>query len=183
MYECVTRRTPQRGEPIYSLLRNVTEGRHAPPRKLRMDLPADFEAIIERAMSVRPKDRYASVQELGRAVFPLASAEGQRQFNDFYNRTEAEAKWPVSPPRRYQSTGADMPVTVTQPMPREPVPTWQQRTTHTSARPIRRRSRAVPALPARAPASARRRALVYSLALCAVLAVVALVVIGLAVRL
>ncbi|HEX7507748.1 MAG TPA: serine/threonine-protein kinase, partial [Polyangia bacterium] len=181
MYECVTQRTPQRGEPIYSLLRNVTEGRHAPPRELRTDLPPVLEAIIERAMSVRPPDRYASVHELGRALFPLASAEGQRQFDAFYNRAEPDGKWPASPAWRAQDTGAAMPCATTQPVPREPVPTWQQRTTHTSAHPTRRRSRSGPALWAKGAASQRTRALVYSLALGALLAVVALVVVGLAV--
>ena len=181
MYECVTQRTPQRGEPIYSLLRNVTEGRHAPPRELRTDLPPVLEAIIERAMSVRPPDRYASVHELGRALFPLASAEGQRQFDAFYNRAEPDGKWPASPAWRAQDTGAAMPCATTQSVPREPVPTWQQRTTHTSAHPTRRRSRSGPALWAKGAASERTRALVYSLALGALLAVVALVVVGLAV--
>jgi serine/threonine protein kinase len=72
MYECVTQQTPQRGEPIYSLLRNVTEGRHRPPRELRPDLPPALEAIIERAMSVRPKDRFASVHELGQGAVSLS---------------------------------------------------------------------------------------------------------------
>jgi len=52
IYECVTRQTPQRGEPIYSLLRNVTDGRHTPPRELRADLPPALEALIERDYAV-----------------------------------------------------------------------------------------------------------------------------------
>jgi len=181
-YECVTQRTPQRGEPIYSLLRNVTEGRHAPPHALRKDLPSALESIIERAMSVRPTDRYASVHELGRALFPLASADGQRQFDDFYNRADPEAKWPESSAWRRQSTGAAVSCAVTQPVPREPVPTWQQRTTHTSARSTKKRSQSRPALQARGAASRRMRALFFSLVLGAFLAGLAWVVVGLAVR-
>ena len=183
MYECVTQRTPQRGEPIYTLLRNVTEGRHAPPHELRTDLPTALESIIERAMSVRPTDRYASVHELGRALFPLATADGQRQFDDFYNRTDPEAKWPENSAGRRQGSGTHVPCAATQLVPREPAPTWQQRTTHTSARPTRRRSQSGTALPVRGPDSGRRRTLIYSLALGAFLVVVALVVVGLAARL
>jgi len=181
MYECVTLQTPQRGLPIYTLLRNVTEGRHRPARELRADLPPAFEAVIERAMSVRPKDRFLSVHELGRALFPLASAEGQRQFDDFYNRADAEAKWPESSGWRSQRTGSDVPAAATQPLPREPVPTWQQRTTHTSAHSHKRRSRSGSVSTAKEGPSSRSRALIYSIAVGAVLAAAALVVVGLAV--
>jgi serine/threonine protein kinase len=182
MYECVTRLTPQRGEPIYSLLRNVTEGRHAPPRELRADLPPVLEAIIERAMSVRTKDRYPSVYELGRALFPFASAEVRRQFDDFYNRANSEATHLGG---RCPSMASGC--TDTQALPREPAPTWQQRTTHTSARPSgqRRRTKSVSprkeSLSSVLPAS-RSRAVLYSIAVGALLAVAALVVVGLALR-
>lgn len=183
MYECVTRRTPQRGLPIYSLLRNVTEGRHAPPGALRADLSPAFEAIIERAMSVRPKDRYPSVHELGRALLPLASAEAQRQFDDFYNRADVEEKSPKSFGWRHQHADADARAAATRPLPRDPVPTWQKRTTHTSARPDRRKSRSGPVSNAKDGPSGRSRTLLYSLALGAILAVAALAAVGFAVRL
>jgi serine/threonine protein kinase len=172
MYECVTQQTPHRGEPIYSLLRNVTDGRHRPPRELRADLPPAFEAIIERAMRVKPKDRFASVHELGKALFPFASEESQREFQDFYNRTDSETKWPESSGWRRQGSDPGVRAAETQALPRDPVPTWQQRTTHTSAGPSRRQSQAEPAH----EISARRsRILFYALALGAVLAVAALV--------
>jgi serine/threonine-protein kinase len=177
MYECVTQQTPQRGEPIYSLLRNVTEGRHRPPRELRADLPPALEAIIERAMSVKPEDRFASVYELGQALFPFASEESQREFDDFYHRAEAETKWPESSGWHRQGTDAGVRAVATQSLPREPVPTWQQRTTHTSVRPANRLSRSGP-ITQQAPAG-RSRVLLYSLAVGAVLAVAALVVVGL----
>jgi serine/threonine-protein kinase len=180
IYECVTRRTPQRGLPIYTLLRNVTEGRHRPPRELRADLPPAFEAVIERAMSVRPKDRFPSVHELGRALFPLASAERQRQFDDFYNRADAEAKWPESSGWSPQRNDSDTPVAATRPLPRESVPTWQQRATHTSAGPAKRRSRSGPVLAVRDGPARRSRTLLLLIALGAVLAAAALVVAGLA---
>jgi serine/threonine protein kinase len=181
MYECVTRQTPQRGLTIHKLLRNVAEGRHAPPSSLRADLPPAFEAIIERAMSVWPKDRFPSVHELGRALFPLASADGRRQFDDFYNRADVEAKWPESPGWRRQHEGSDAPAT-TQALAREPVPTWQQRTTHTSVRPGKRGGAVRSAMADNAGRFGRSRILLYSIALGALLTVAALVVFVLAVR-
>jgi serine/threonine-protein kinase len=180
MYECVTQQTPQRGEPIYSLLRNVTQGRHRPPRELRADLPPALEAIIERAMSVRPKDRFASVYELGRAMFPFASEASRREFDDYYNHTDGESKWPESSGWGRQHAEAEARAAATQPLPREPVPTWQRRTTHTSTRGgVSRRSKSL-STPA---ASGRSRVVIYSIAVGAVLAVAALVGVGFAFRL
>jgi serine/threonine protein kinase len=180
MYECVTQQTPQRGEPIYSLLRNVTEGRHRPPRELRADLPPVLEAIIERAMSVRSMDRFTSVHELGRALFPFASEECQREFDDFYHRADAETTWPESSGWRRQVSDSAARAAATQPLPRDPVPTWQQRTTHTSARPAKRRSQS--GLSTQKATASRSRVLLYALAVCAALAVAALVLVVLALR-
>ena len=179
MYECVTQQTPQRGEPIYSLLRNVTQGRHRPPRELRADLPPALEAIIERAMSVRPKDRFASVHELGRALFPFASEASRREFDDYYNHADAESEWPESPGWGRHHAEAEARAAATQPLPREPVPAWQRRTTRTSTRGGRRRSKSL-SMPV---ASGRSRFVIYSIAVGAVLAAAALVGVGFAFRL
>jgi len=182
MYECVTQRTPQQGEPIYSLLRNVTEGRHAPPSTLRADLPPDLEAIIERAMSTRPEERFSSVHDLGRALFPFASEGSQREFDDFYHRVEADSKWPDSPGWKCESGEAAAKNAATQVIQRDPVPTWQKRTTHTSARSSRRPS---PSTPAQAQVVSQPRpskSLFYVLAVGAILAVAALVFVALSAR-
>ena len=190
MYECLTQQTPQRGQPIYSLLRNIIEGRHASPRERRKDLPSALEAIVERAMHVRPKDRFSSVVELARALFPFASAEVQRQFADFCG--------PVKSFRRSSDLGFSLREAVqasvgeflppTDRLPTEPPPSWQRQTTRTSVRPagLARRSRSGAVAEewprAAAPPSIARK-IVVSIALGAVLAMVALLAIGLVVRL
>jgi|GEM_PF-633263 len=135
MYECVTQRTPQQGLPIHSLLRNVTRGHHAPPSTLRPDVPAPLEAIIERAMSVRPKDRFRSVHELGREIFPFASADYQRQFDDYYrSQPDAVSSRRLGWRRKDAVATAEPQAAVTLRVPDEPAATWQARTTRTSAR-------------------------------------------------
>ncbi len=129
MYECVTQRTPQQGEVIYTLLRNVTEGRHVRPSSLRPDLPVALESVIERAMQVRPDDRFPSVYELGRALFPFSSPEGQGQFASFYRRVDAGHRLPAC---AALSALSEAPGTVR--LPREPARTWQRRSTRTSPR-------------------------------------------------
>jgi serine/threonine protein kinase len=185
MYECVTQATPQRGQPIYSLLRNIAEGRHTLPHELRRDLPPALEAIIERAMMVRPKDRFPSVAELARALFPFASAEGRRQFADFCAPATPPVPNPAFPPPLQRAPDPSLPVT--ERLPSEPPRPWQRQTTRTSLRPTgqARRSRSVPTAADRLEVSAgpsRVRRMVVSIALGAVLAAVILLVIGLVVR-
>ena len=175
MYECVTQHTPHQGLPIHSLLRNVTHGHHASPRELRADLPAQLDAIIERAMSLRPKDRYRSTHELGRAIFPFASSEVQRQFDDYY-RSDPEAGSPLR--SRWEgkkaATAPARDAAATELQPGQPLATWQARTTRTVVR---------AAGPGRASGSGwRSRKLVCSVAIGAVLAVVVLGVLVLALR-
>jgi hypothetical protein len=131
-------------------------------------------------MSVRPTDRFASVHELGRALFPFASEESQREFDDFYHRAEIETTWPESSRWRRQGSDSGARAAATQALPRDPVPTWQRRTTHTSAHPVKRRSRSRPSMQ-KAP-TGRSRFLLSALAVGAVLAVAALVLVVLALR-
>lgn len=183
MYECVTQRTPQHGLAIYDLLRAVAEGRYPRLSELRPDLPAPLAAIIERAMNVRPRDRFPSVHELGRALFPLAGAESQRPFDDYYHACAGPSR-PTPSRREAKSTDAlpSVPPAATLRQPEPPVPTWQARATRTSTRKSRsRRSR--PDGAALAQGSARpsgSRALAYSVAIGAVLAAVVLGVLLLA---
>lgn len=131
MYECVTQQTPQRGQPIYSLLHNVIEGRHILPHEVRGDLPRAFEAIIERAMMVKPVDRYPSALDMARAVFPFASAGAQRLFADFCGPAKSLAQ---SGPALSSQAMPKAPVAATERLPAEPPQPWRDKTTHTSAR-------------------------------------------------
>jgi serine/threonine-protein kinase len=178
MYECVTQRTPQQGQPIYTLLRNVAQGSHIPPRELRADLPPALAAIIQRAMSVRPKERFGSVYELGRAIFRFASAAEQQQWSDYYRAEAGESRpEPTGRARKTPVPGPEAPATLRQPD--EPLPAWQARTTRTSARGPAwgRRSGA---WPADAPAALRSRKVLYSVVVGAAVAVAALAILLLA---
>jgi serine/threonine-protein kinase len=164
MYECVTQQTPQRGQPIYGLLHNVIEGLHVPPHVLRGDLPSAFEAIIERAMMVKPTERYPSALELARAVFPFASAAAQRLFADFCGPAKALAQSGPAIPTRATPQAA---LPATERFPAEPPAPWRSSTTRTSLRRSGRRS--VAEEPSASGPSRLRKTLV-SVALGAVLA-------------
>ena len=170
MYECVTQRTPQQGEPLYRLLRNVSNGEHIMPRVLRPELPPGFEAIIERAMCVRPKQRFPSAYELGQALFPFASADGRRQFDDFYNRADSA---PVDSAAlgEADSSGLDPGAAVTRRLPAEQSRAWQRHTTRTSARPAGRARVTSP--------TARSRKPLYVLSIFTLAVIAALLTVGL----
>jgi serine/threonine protein kinase len=188
MYECVTQRPPHKGEPMFTLLRNVSEGHHALPHELRLDLPPELEAIIERAMRVRPRDRFPSVYLLGRALFPFASIEGQRQFDDFYNGGEiSDRSSAVSLERKTDKERVSPNVLVTERLPSNPAPTWQKKPTRTSTRPsgskqrVRRPSSSIE-LDVSNARSSRLRMVIYSVALGAILAIATLIIAGLLIR-
>ena len=184
MYECLTQQTPQRGQPIYDLLRNIVEGRHAPPHELRGDVPPVFEGIVERAMQVRAKDRFSSVVELGRALFAFASVEGQRQFGDFCGPAQSLRR---SSDALASESRVAQAVPPTLRLPSEPPPAWQRQETRTSQDPAgcasRSRQRAVADGRSQVVAkTSNARKVAVSILLGAVLAMVALLAIGLVVR-
>jgi serine/threonine protein kinase len=185
MYECATQQTPQYGQAIYSLLRNIAEGRHRLPRELRKDLPPALEAIIERAMMVRPKDRFPSVLELARAIYPFASAEGECRYADFCGARRSLGRATGSSSSRDAQALPAAFLPATEPLPSESPRPWQRQTTRTSLR-RSRRSRPDQTLDATAssvqagPSGARK--LIVSIVLGAALALLALLAIVLVVR-
>jgi hypothetical protein len=73
LYECVTGTQPFVGATAYEVLRAIVASRVVPPSQRTVDVPAGFDAVIARAMSRKPEDRFASVRHLGAALLPMAS--------------------------------------------------------------------------------------------------------------
>ena len=93
LYEALTGRRPHEGTTAYAIMHSIGEGKYAPPRSIRPDIPIALEAVIVRAMNLRPQDRFESVHGLGRALLPLASAKRRVIWSDYYERDRP----PVSP--------------------------------------------------------------------------------------
>jgi eukaryotic-like serine/threonine-protein kinase len=79
LYETLTGQQPHasRGDSLMQLVHAIARGDFPTPRSLRPDLPAELEAIILRAMSLQPLDRYDSMRNLGAALVPFASDRGR----------------------------------------------------------------------------------------------------------
>jgi serine/threonine protein kinase len=73
LYQCVTGRRPFDGTRMVAVMESILAGDYVPARDLAPSLPADLDAVIARAMSVRADDRFASMHDIGRALLPAAS--------------------------------------------------------------------------------------------------------------
>lgn len=66
-----------RAETFMSLMYAIAQGDSRPLRSQLPDVSAEFEAIVRRAMSRQPSERYASLQAMGRALLPLSGARAR----------------------------------------------------------------------------------------------------------
>jgi tRNA A-37 threonylcarbamoyl transferase component Bud32 len=78
LYECATGGPPFWGDDHYDLLHAVLTAPLIPLREINPDVLASFEAVVMKALSRDPDDRFASMRELGVALLPFASAQSRR---------------------------------------------------------------------------------------------------------
>ncbi len=97
LYQCVTGRRPIEEPSIYALIQRIVRGEFPPPRQLKAELPAKFEAVILRAMACDPNQRFASVRALGRALLEFASARARLLHTDELSTDEHTALDPLDP--------------------------------------------------------------------------------------
>ncbi len=64
MYEMLTGEAPYLGEESMAILFQHAEGGATPPREVNPDIPEAMEAIIIKAMSVDPDERFQTFDEL-----------------------------------------------------------------------------------------------------------------------
>ena len=76
LYEAATGRVPFDGDsPVAVALRQVND-EPRPPRTIDPSIPVALEAIIMRAMSKSPHERFASADEMRKALLAAAHGEG-----------------------------------------------------------------------------------------------------------
>jgi eukaryotic-like serine/threonine-protein kinase len=95
LYECLTGVRPFTGSTAYAIIRDIVEGIFQPPSRVRSEIPRSLEAVILRAMSRVPDDRFARVRDLGLALMPFMSVKGRQQWSYYF--TAPEAEMPVAP--------------------------------------------------------------------------------------
>lgn len=73
LYECITGALPFDDESLYGVLHKVVSGDHRPARALVPEVPAELDAVVERAMRTDREGRFPSVEAMARALLPFAS--------------------------------------------------------------------------------------------------------------
>ena len=93
MYEALTGRRPHEGDSMFAVMQSIGAGRFPLPRLVRPEIPAALEAVILKAMSNLPQDRFESVHELGATLMTFASPKRRIMWSDYYQR----GRPPVTP--------------------------------------------------------------------------------------
>ena len=94
LYVCLTNRHPFEGLDGLPLIRAIERGELRKPRAYRADIPEELEQIIAKAMHLDPAQRYATVHEFGRMLWPFGSQLGKGVWKKYYIETP-----PVARPR------------------------------------------------------------------------------------
>jgi serine/threonine protein kinase len=90
LYECVTGKRPYRGENTLAVLRQIGDGAIDPPRMYAPSLPAEMEAVILKALSVRPDERFPSLYAFGKALLPFAGERVRAVWAATFDRQPSE---------------------------------------------------------------------------------------------
>ncbi|HMF39346.1 MAG TPA: serine/threonine-protein kinase [Polyangia bacterium] len=92
LYVCLTKQHPFADLDGAPLIRAIDRGDIPPSRTLRPEIPEALEAVILKAISVDPGERYARVHDLGRALWPFGSPLGQGLWKKYYFETPRAAE-------------------------------------------------------------------------------------------
>ncbi len=89
MYEMLAGRPPFDGANVVQILRQVTDDDPAELRSLNPTIPVEVDAIVRKAMSKRPDDRFSTASDLGAALRSvllsgsLSTADNDLRSNDY----------------------------------------------------------------------------------------------------
>lgn len=72
LYCCLTGRIPYTARAVVPLLQQVANGELTPPTEHRPDLPEAMEAVVLRALSTLPTERYLSLEDFTHALITAA---------------------------------------------------------------------------------------------------------------
>jgi len=75
LYQALTGEPPYAAGDLPQLLALIAAGEPRPPRARRAEISLDLDAVVQRAMSREPDERFPSVSDLGRALAPFAPAD------------------------------------------------------------------------------------------------------------
>jgi serine/threonine protein kinase len=78
LFEMITGRMPYGDGDVDQVVERVVEGRFPRASEARPSLPPAFDEVLLRATALKPERRFASVEELARALLPFASLRARK---------------------------------------------------------------------------------------------------------
>jgi eukaryotic-like serine/threonine-protein kinase len=106
LYQCVTGATPHDADNSIELIYKIASGELVTLRTRRSDLPEEFGAVVMRALSTNPDDRYESVRAFAGALLPFTTQDARQLWvREFTGR---ERPLTPAPPAPGESTLAAM---------------------------------------------------------------------------
>jgi serine/threonine protein kinase len=106
LYECLSGERPFDGNTLPELSVRIHEGDYRPLSELCEDLPPGLEAVVTRAMSREPKDRYQSAEELARGLREVSRAWSLGSAPTLAEPDASAATVPRAPKKRTSRAGA-----------------------------------------------------------------------------
>ena len=88
LHECVTGRRPFDGTSLFETFEQIMRTPIAPPGATVPGVAPGFDAVVLRALSRDPAQRFASVRDLGAALIPFASPRAQAAWGREFVRSE-----------------------------------------------------------------------------------------------
>ncbi len=73
VFQCLTGALPFFGPSMFDTMQAIVFGRYTAPRAIVPSIPAELEAVIARALTLNPAQRFPSVAAMGEAMLPFAS--------------------------------------------------------------------------------------------------------------
>src|SRR5215471_9277309 len=74
LYEAATRSLPFTGPSLLTVMHTIATTDPTPPARLRPELPREFDLVLERAMAKDKERRYASADDMARALSELRAS-------------------------------------------------------------------------------------------------------------
>jgi serine/threonine protein kinase len=92
LYECLTCRTPFFGASPYETMHAALNARPHAPSELRPGIPATLDAVLLRALSRDPAERFPSAHAMGEALLPFASEDAVLAWQADFRRTRGSSQ-------------------------------------------------------------------------------------------
>lgn len=103
LYECATGALPYQAPTLYQLLGRIVQGGAPAPSMAGAALTPEMDAVVMRAMATSRDERYPTMRDFGRALWPYAGPVAQAIWAEEFGDPDALGGRVSSPPQRTET--------------------------------------------------------------------------------